>query len=190
MYSKHLKRVMSEISNAAGPRERDEFTNFVLVCGTKRFPVHKIIIYSQSKVLRAACSKPFREAAIGEYGFVDQSPILVRRLAEYFYTGDYKDWPNRSSQIPGTAEKPVDDDAVEDADGLTSLHLHAQIFALAEMYQVDSLHGLAAAKYDDEVVGTAMPGLLDSIPDAYDLTPSSVRALRDKAIIAVHTAIA
>ncbi|KAK4201227.1 hypothetical protein QBC40DRAFT_339312 [Triangularia verruculosa] len=71
-----FKRLMGEISQA---RERDEFTDFILTCGTERFPVHKVIVCSQSKVLHAAYSKPFR------------LPAIVWWMVDYFYTSDYKD---------------------------------------------------------------------------------------------------
>jgi hypothetical protein len=34
--------------------------DFVLICAAERFPAHKVIVCSQSKVFHAACSKPFR----------------------------------------------------------------------------------------------------------------------------------
>ncbi|KAK4148497.1 hypothetical protein C8A00DRAFT_47652 [Chaetomidium leptoderma] len=172
-----FKQMMGEVSRA---RERDEFTDFVLSCGAERFPVHKVIVCSQSKVLHAACRKPFREAASGEYEIAEQSPAMVRRMVDYFYTGDYKD---RSESIPQdrSKEKPK----CSDGERLTALCIHARMFALADMYQVDHLQSLAATKYGkalEEQPNTEE--LLNSISDVYQLTPASVRALRDKAVVA------
>ncbi|KAL8364645.1 hypothetical protein RB595_003769 [Gaeumannomyces hyphopodioides] len=120
-----LKRLLGEIS-------KDEFTDFVLVCGPERFPVHKVIVCSQSKVFHAACSKPFRL-------------------------------------------------------GLAASCIHARMFALADMYQVDHLQSLAATKYGKALEKRSnIQDLLDSIPDVYQLTPCSVRALRNKAVTALR----
>lgn len=51
------KKALAHIVRA---RERDEFIDFVLVCGPERFPVHRVIVCSQSNVFHAACSKPFK----------------------------------------------------------------------------------------------------------------------------------
>ncbi|KAL2149708.1 hypothetical protein VTH82DRAFT_8360 [Thermothelomyces myriococcoides] len=172
------KRLIGEISNA---RERGEFTDFVLLCGGERFPVHKVIVCSHSKVLHAACRKPFREAALGEYEITDQSPEMVRRMVDYFYTGDYKGHDEPPEEP--SKEKPES----SEAENLTALRVHARMFALAHMYQVDHLQALAASKYGKEWEKTKnFQHLLDSIPDVYQLTPSSVRALRDKVIVALR----
>lgn len=170
----------------------------MLVCGPESFPVHKVIICSQSKVFHAACSKPFKvssrpnllqihitnalqEAAWGEYEIAEQSPAMVRRMVEYFYTADYKDC-GESTQDP-SKETPE----CSDEEGLTALCIHARVFALAEMYQVDGLQSLAVTKYGNAVARSAnIQDLLDSIPDVYQLTPCTVRALRDKVIVGLH----
>ncbi|KAL8347969.1 hypothetical protein RB598_001345 [Gaeumannomyces tritici] len=173
-----FKRLMGEISKA---REKDEFTDFVLVCGAERFPVHKVIVCSQSKVFHAACSKPFKEAASGEYEIVQQSPSMVRRMVEYFYTGDYTDC-NETTKDPSKEKSEHSDE-----EGLTALCIHARMFALADIYQVDRLQSLAATKYGKALEkGSNIQDLFDSIPDVYQLTPYSVRALRDKAVLALR----
>ncbi|RYP85012.1 hypothetical protein DL769_001055 [Monosporascus sp. CRB-8-3] len=188
-----FKRLMGEISNHVRKRqltplrarERDEFTDFVLVCGPERFPVHKVIICSQSKVFHAACSKPFKERALGEYEIAEQSPEMVRRMVEYFYTGDYKDC-SESTRDPSEGDPECSDE-----EGLTALCIHARMFALAEMYQVDHLQSLAVAKYGKALEKKGnIQELLDSIPDIYELTPCSVRALRDKAVMALRMELA
>jgi len=150
------------------------------ICGAHRVPIMPDTDFDNIQ--------PY-EAASGEYEFVDQSPKLVRRMVEYFYTGDYEDCSIQFRMPTVTEEKPAGDHGDEEENGLTSLRLDAEMLALAEMYQADSLQSLAVAKYGKEIVGARTQYLLDSIPDVYDLTPSSVRALRGKAVIAVRTAI-
>ncbi|GAB1320967.1 BTB domain-containing protein [Madurella fahalii] len=110
---------------------------------------------------------------------------MVRRMVEYFYTGDYEDC-SRSEQAP-TEKKPENNGSSSEEDGLTPLRLHAKMFALADMYQVDHLQSLAVSKYGKELGwGAKIQDILDSIPDVYQLTPSSVRALRDRAVVALR----
>ncbi len=103
-------------------------------------------------------------------------------MVEYFYTGDYGNF-GESMQKQGKEKSECSDEETPPA-----LRLHAQVFALAEMYQVNPLQDLAVTKYS-KALGTIpdIERLLDSIPDVYQLTPTSVRALRDKAIIAFRT---
>ncbi|EJT76900.1 hypothetical protein GGTG_06814 [Gaeumannomyces tritici R3-111a-1] len=162
-------------------RERDEFTDFVLVCGPERFPVHKVIVCSQSKVFHAACSKPFKEAASGVYEIIQQSPVMVRRMVEYFYISNYTDC-NEATLDP--SKEKLERSGEE---GLTALCIHARMFALADIYQVDRLQSLAATKYGKALEKRSnLQDLLDSIPDVCQLTPCSVRALRDKAVVALR----
>lgn len=109
-------------------------------------------------------------------------------MVEFFYIGDYEGCDIQLSPVVGTDETPAGNPADEERNDLTPLRLHAQMFALAEMYQVDPLQSLAVAKYIKDVeMGATIEDMLQSIPDIYDLTPISARSLRDKAVIAVRT---
>ena len=111
-------------------------------------------------------------------------------MVEYFYTGDYENCGSQSRQTPGTEKKPAGDHVDKEENDVAALCLHAQMFALAEMYQIDPLQSLAVTKYGKELErGASMQDLLGSIPDVYQLTPSSVRPLRDRAVMAVRTGV-
>lgn len=106
---------------------------------------------------------------------------MVRRMVEYFYTGDYADCDEPAKDA--SKEKPERGDE----EGLTALCVHARMFALADMYQVDRLQSLAVTKYGKALErSSGIQDLFDSIPDVYKLTPDSVRALRDKAVLALR----
>ncbi len=103
-------------------------------------------------------------------------------MIEYFYTGDYGN-SDESMQKQGKEKS-----ACSNGETLPALRLHAQVFALADMYHVNHLQELAVTEYSKAL--KAIPdieNLLESIPDVYHLAPSSVRALRDKVIIAFRT---
>ena len=69
-----------------------------------------------------------QEAASGEYEIVEQSPAMVRRMVEYFYTGDYKDC-SESTQEQGKEKSECSGEEMPIA-----LCIHARMFALADMY--------------------------------------------------------
>lgn len=117
----------------------------------------------------------------GEYEIAEQSPAMVRRMVDYFYLDNYED-RNEQPEDP-SEEKPNRSDDEE----LSALRIHARMFALADMYQVDGLQKLAVAKYGKAMnKNPRIEDILESIPDVYQLTPSSVRLLRSVAVLALR----
>ena len=97
---------------------------------------------------------------------------MVRRMIDYFYTLDYADgerpksFPEKGPYLP---------------------RIHATMFALANMYQVDGLQSLAASKFakalkEGGTLSVRFSNVIVSIPDVYELTPCSVRTLLDMAV--------
>ena len=124
-----------------------------------------------------------QEAVSGEYEIAEQSPAMVRRMIDYFYRGNYNDGNGPRLPLDFCDEKPNCSNDNE----LPALCIHARMFALADMYQVEGLRNLAVTKYGEELnQGPSIKDILDSIPDVYQLTPSSVRTLRDKAVLALR----
>lgn len=106
---------------------------------------------------------------------------MVRRMVDFFYTGNYMDNSNTNQHLSSNEVEHNDEE------GTTALRTHARMFALANIYKVDQLQNLAAAKYDKAVEETShIQDVLDSIPDIYGLTPDSVRTLREIAVMAVR----
>jgi hypothetical protein len=102
-------------------------------------------------------------------------------MVEYFYTGDYKDC-SESTQEQGKEKSECSGEEMP-----TALCIRARMFALADMYQVDRLQSLAVTKYGKALEKRPnIKDLLDSSSDVYQLTPPSVRALRDKAIMGLR----
>lgn len=114
---------------------------------------------------------------------MEQSPANVQRMVDYLYTGNYdKDKHYHEDEC---GEEPDNDDESEDA--AASLSVHARMFALADMYDLEGLQKLAAAKYGSVMATKAsLQDLLASVPDVYQLTPSFVRDLRDRVVTAVR----
>ncbi|KAM5386330.1 hypothetical protein ACJA88_002480 [Fusarium oxysporum] len=66
-----------------------QFTDFAFLCKGKKIPVHKIIIFAQSKVFNAACTSDFKEARSGVYDLSEYPLELVEMMVDYFYVGHY-----------------------------------------------------------------------------------------------------
>lgn len=99
----------------------------------------------------------------------EDSLIIVNKMIDYFYRGDYH----------AAEATQVDEQGGVD---VSALQLHARIFALADKYAVDSLMHLSAAKYSNRLKHSTILDFLQSIPDVYALTPAAVRALRNEAV--------
>ncbi|KAH7243996.1 hypothetical protein MRS44_016942 [Fusarium solani] len=157
------------ISQIVKAREAEEFTDFVFVCEGQRIPVHGVIVCSQSPVLRAACTGPFKEAS-GQY-FMDDHPLsMVRRMVDYLYTGNY-------------AEEITETGIEDQADVISPLRVHAMMFAMGEKYRMEGLQCLSVANYANAL--SRKPNICNfirSLPDVYTLTPDFSRGLRDKAL--------
>ena len=53
-------------------RKNAEFSDLTLRCGSKEFPVHRVVVCAQSSFLRAACTKNFKVRAFKP----EQRPLL------------------------------------------------------------------------------------------------------------------
>lgn len=106
---------------------------------------------------------------------------MVRHMIQYFYTGDYTNCGKTTQSH--NAESPEDRDK-----DLNPLRTHAKMFALADMYQIEGLMNLAATRYGEALdKHISVEEIFDSIPDVYGLTPETVRALRDRVVLALRT---
>jgi len=162
-----LARLQGVIDAISKSQRQGEFTDFTLTCEGESFLVHKVIVCSQSTVLRAACSKPFKEALSGVYIMEEDSLPMIKKLIDYFYTADY----NENVDQPNT----------ESHQRVSILQVHARMFALADKYDIGGLRVLSAEKFSSRFKSSPDGlELLESVPDVYTLTPPSVKTLRSR----------
>jgi hypothetical protein len=94
--------------------------------------------------------------------------LELKRIVSFLYNANY------------------DDDLPDGAD-ISPLQLHAQMFSLADQYDISNLDTLAAEKYLSKCTLSWAPlEFLTSIPNIYTTTPSSVRRLRDIACMIIR----
>jgi hypothetical protein len=111
-----------------------------------------------------------QEALSGSYAMEEDSLLMVEKMINYLYTADY------------------DSDENVDQPDISRLQFHARMFALADKYDIEGLCLLSSEKFLSRFRSSPSAlELLESIPDVYTLTPSSVRTLRDKATLCART---
>lgn len=97
---------------------------------------------------------------------VDDSKCIVEKMLEFLYTGDYvenSNEPENESTLP-----------------ISALELHAQLFALADKYNIRQLCDLAAERYISRLKSSSDPlEYLESIPDVYFSTHPPKSSLRE-----------
>ncbi|KAF4495006.1 hypothetical protein FAGAP_8832 [Fusarium agapanthi] len=140
-------------------RENHEFTDFTFVCGATQFPVHKVIVCSQSDVFHAACTGPFKESSTNEFDLSEFSVDHVTWLIDFLYTGAY--------------ETPKD----------SNLDDHIYMFAMGDMYRIEPLAEYAAEKFRVGISHLLMlEEVLPLIPLVYNSTPEHRQELRQHVV--------
>lgn len=69
--------------------EAGKYSDLTIVCGMKRYAVHRAIVCSRSGFFDGACSSPFREAETGIIDLSEDDPEAVEHMVNYFYHLDY-----------------------------------------------------------------------------------------------------
>ncbi|KAF2834953.1 hypothetical protein M501DRAFT_1008904 [Patellaria atrata CBS 101060] len=69
--------------------EAGKYSDLTVLCGSKRYAVHRAIICSRSGFFDGACSNPFRESETGIIDLSEDDPEAVDHMVHYFYHLDY-----------------------------------------------------------------------------------------------------
>ena len=108
---------------------------------------------------------------------VDISHLELKKMVQFFYSMSYDD------HIPQVTEQ-------ETVSLMSQLQLHARMFALGDRYDIPGLRDVAAKQYSWRCAASCEPlELVESIPDVYEGTPSSIRHLRDAACIRMRKSL-
>ncbi|CAG5181638.1 uncharacterized protein ALTATR162_LOCUS9784 [Alternaria atra] len=156
------------VSYISALRDRGEFTDLVFYHDIESFDVHRVVVCAQSKVLHKACTRGFEEEFTGVIQMGHVPHLKLKRIVSFLYNANYND------DLPDRAD-------------ISPLQLHAQMFSLADQYDISNLDTLAAEKYLSKCTLSWAPlEFLTSIPNIYTTTPSSVRRLRDIACMIIQ----
>jgi len=102
-----------------------------------------------------------QEATSREISITDEDPSIVEKMIDYLYKLDYTDSPF-------------------DSGGKPTLLINAEVYAIAEKYNIRSLKALAKGKFKAKVEkGWNEEGFSLAIKEVYTSTPDSDMELRD-----------
>ncbi|RDA82794.1 hypothetical protein CP532_6866 [Ophiocordyceps camponoti-leonardi (nom. inval.)] len=160
----------SALSALADLMKSEDFSDLTFSCNEEKFKVHKCVVCGQSPVIKAALSGNFEEGRTNVIPMDAFDAETVRRLVQFFYTGDY--------DHPEVAYEDADDEAgeasvkedVPDAEGMAhrlhfsdsstalpesesqtiasvdSLNIHIKVNSIGDYYGVTKLMSLANDK--------------------------------------------
>lgn len=204
-----------------------KYSDLVIKCKDKTFNVHRNVVCLQSKPIARMVDGGFevisnsllvwqtprfnnisQEGISGVAKFPENDPIVMEKMIQYMYLGDYSDGRGNSSAAVAVAEsssgsarsrketkrveelgRKVETDDGPDyitkwpADWLGAPFLNAQVYAIAEQYDIPSLKQLAKSKYAEVVITEwNSASFVASLQLMYELTPESDRLLKEVAL--------
>jgi len=86
--------------------EIGKYSDLTILCGSKKYAVHRAIICSRSGFFDGACSNPFREAETGVIDLSEDDPEAVDHMVHYFYHLDYLSTPKTRSRATSSNSRP------------------------------------------------------------------------------------
>ncbi|KAF2846716.1 hypothetical protein T440DRAFT_482319 [Plenodomus tracheiphilus IPT5] len=66
-----------------------KYSDLTIVCGAKRYPVHRALLATRSSFFQGACRDGFREAESGVIDLTEDDAEAVEHMVHYFYHNDY-----------------------------------------------------------------------------------------------------
>ncbi|EED17544.1 conserved hypothetical protein [Talaromyces stipitatus ATCC 10500] len=85
-YPRLIRRLAEAMTAMMADRD---YTDLTLECDGEKFPVHKLVLCTQSEVLKAASEERWKEGKEGVIHIEGFDSLTVRRMVEFLYTGDY-----------------------------------------------------------------------------------------------------
>ncbi|OXV08566.1 hypothetical protein Egran_03671 [Elaphomyces granulatus] len=66
-----------------------KYSDLTIICGGEVFSAHRAVVCPRSGYFARACDGEFKEASTRTIELINQQPILIRKVLEYLYMGDY-----------------------------------------------------------------------------------------------------
>lgn len=114
-----------------------------------------------------------QESEESTYHLPDEMSFVVDKMIDYLYTGDYSD---------PTDKGPEDGNPKEQWDTMSSLQLHAKLFALGDKYDIPELCDLTLEKYSKRAGEDNPSEYLDSLADVFFSPTIQNTALKEAAV--------
>ncbi|KAI7231966.1 hypothetical protein KC330_g6138 [Hortaea werneckii] len=135
--------------------EAGKTADFTLICGSDRYPVHRLLLALHSVYFERLFDTKFEETLTGECELHDDHPATIALMIKYFYSFDYAT------------------DANTDENFANTLEMHAHVYVVADKYGVEDLKQLACRKFTDLVPEIVPQNLdpTDALRTIYTATP-------------------
>ncbi|KAJ4984228.1 BTB/POZ domain-containing protein [Stagonosporopsis vannaccii] len=88
--------------------ECGKYSDLTIVCGSKRYPVHRALLATRSTFFEGACRGGFQESATGVIDLTEDDAEAVEHMVHYFYHLDYLNKPlsHQHSQRSSRPQSP------------------------------------------------------------------------------------
>ncbi|QVM07886.1 hypothetical protein D8B26_002583 [Coccidioides posadasii str. Silveira] len=138
-----------------------QFADLTIRVADEEFKVHKVIVCGQSEFFSRMFSSDWKENVNNEVKLGEVDPSAVEAMIHFMYGIDYDSSGSSRGRV-------------------SPLFFNAQIYALAEEYEVQKLKELAKEKFATSVRACwDMDDFPPVIVEVYNTTPSADRGLRD-----------
>ncbi|KAB8292166.1 hypothetical protein EYC80_007909 [Monilinia laxa] len=146
----------------------NEYSDFIIKCHSKTFHVHRVVVCTQSKPIKAAANGNFRESITGILDLEDDDPNTVARMINFLYTQDYDDTTtSEESQIEPHGP----------------LLVNTMLYILADKYDIPPLKTLATKKFERALrTDWNSPSFTASLNLLYEQLPESDTCLTSRAL--------
>ncbi|QKX59218.1 uncharacterized protein TRUGW13939_06350 [Talaromyces rugulosus] len=165
-----------------------QYSDLTIICGTEVFPAHRNIVCPRSAYFARSCGGNFKEAS-GKIELGDQDPIVIRKVLQFLYTGDYTPGINRDEEKEinpeQSSEEPSQDGTSppEYQRDFTACQFHVRMYVQADYFQIDGLKSKTEryfrASFLDRLNRESFEAVITEI---YTLTPESDDQIRDAAV--------
>ncbi|KAK3170594.1 hypothetical protein OEA41_002675 [Lepraria neglecta] len=181
--------------------DNKDFSDVKIFCSNKEITAHKVVVCSQSKVLRGICSAGFKESMTNTIDFSTEDQQLIEAMLLFLYRGDYPDIGTESKDDEPQRPKPPGSSPT------MVRKLRASPMKIGQMkghqpypgsttaaltqakFDIPALEDLAKNKHHKVLMPLLIQELLvpflETVPLIYDTTHENNRGLRDIAL--VHT---
>ncbi|KAJ5155269.1 hypothetical protein N7492_008072 [Penicillium capsulatum] len=134
---KHRRAFHMRLEKVAESMWKGESSDFTIVCGESRFPVHQAVLSESSTYFRALFNGQFRESQERQVVLSDKElePGMIGKMVEFVYTGDYcHPATHRIPRDPSTHHNPC---------------LDAAMYILGDYFGIEDLQDLSYSRLHD-----------------------------------------
>ena len=142
-----------------------EFSDIVIQCGQSTYNLHRMVLCSQSKFFRNACTNGFSETHSKHIELHEDDPLMVKLMFDYLYTGLYND---------------------DEYETINPAVTNAHMYVLGDKYEIPELCTTASKRFTEQIK-TSNDGALfvELVPLIYSNTVESDLTIRKPIIEAV-----